>query len=158
MIMVYKHMMSKKRRIDVTNLGNLFIVDRIWTTLVALVSGGKLLLVLVKLVVSVGGVFFSPKMSEQTCTCVTNTNTRRSLHKVNFLSLFVFELLLQGKLLFYFHRRNHQTRTSNHGVTSNQSCLTLSSFILVWISFKVSVLTIKAFSHWQSNFRDSDIF
>lgn len=88
MIMVYKHMMSKKRRIDVTNLGKLFIVDRIWTTLVALVSGGKLLLVLVKLVVSVGGVFFSPKMSEQTCTCVTNTNTRRSLHKVNFLYLF----------------------------------------------------------------------
>lgn len=158
MIMVYKHMMSKKRRIDVTNLGKLFIVDRIWTTLVALVSGGKLLLVLYKLVVSVGGVFFSPKMSEQTCTCVTNTNTRRSLHKVNFLSLFVFELLLQGKLLFYFHRRNHQTRTSNHGVTSNYSCFTLSSFILVWISSNVSVLTIEAFSQWQSNFRDSDIF
>lgn len=158
MIMVYKHMMSKKRRTDVTNLGNLFIVDRIWTTLVALVSGGKLWLVLVKLVVvSVGGVFFSPKMSEQTCTCVTNTNTRRSLHKVNFLSLFVFELLLQGKL-FYFHQRYHQTRTSNHGVTSNYSCFTLSSFILVWISFKVSVSTIKAFSQWQSNFRDSDIF
>lgn len=137
MIMVYKHMMSKKHRTDVTNLGNLFIVDRIWTTLVSLVSGGKLWLVLVKLVVvSVGGVFFCPRMSEQTCTCVTNTNTRRSLHKVNFLSLFVFELLLQGKLLFYFHQRNHQTRTSNHGVTSNQSCLTLSSFILVWISFK----------------------
>lgn len=158
MIMVYKHMMSKKHRIDVTNLGKLFIVDRIWTTLVALVSGGKLLLVLVKLVVSVGGVFFSPKMSEQTCTCVTNTNTRRSLHKVNFLSLFVFELLLQGKLLFYFHQRYHQTRTSNHGVTSNYSCFTLSSFILVWISSNVSVLTIEAFSQWQSNFRDSDIF
>lgn len=157
MIMVYKHMMSKKRRTDVTNFGNLFIVDRIWTTLVALVSGGKLLLVLVKLVVSVGGVFFSPKMSEQTCTCA-NTNTRRSLHKVNFLSIFVFELLLQGKFLFYFHQRYHQTRTSKHGVTSNYSCLTLSSFILVWISFKVSVLTIKAFSQWQSNFRDSDIF
>lgn len=142
MILVYKHMMSKKRRTDVTNLGNLFIVDRIWTTLVALVSGGKLWLVLV----SVGGVFFSPKMSEQTCTCVTNTNTRRSLHKVNFLSLIVFELLLQGKLLFYFHQRYHQTRTSNHGVTSNYSCLTLSSFILVWISSNVSVLTIEAFS------------
>lgn len=144
--MVYKHMMSKKRRTDVTNLGILFIVDRIWTTLVALVSGGKLWLVKL-VVVSVGGVFFSPKMSEQTCTCVTNTNTRRSLHKVNFLSLFVFELLLQGKLLFYFHQRYHQTQEkSNHGVTSNYSCLTLSSFILVWISSNVSVLTIEAFS------------
>lgn len=87
MIMVYKHMMSKKRRTDVTNLGNLFIVDRIWTTLFALVSGGKLLLVLGKLVVVSVGVFLSPK------------NVRANmymLHKVNFLSLFVFELLLQG--------------------------------------------------------------
>lgn len=149
MIKVYKHMMSKKRRTDVTNLGNLFIVDRIWTTLFPLVSGGKLSLVLVKLVVVSVGVFLSPK------------NVRANmymLHKVNFLSLFVFELLLQGRLLFYFHQRYHQTQTSNHGVTSNYSCLTLSSFILVRISFKVSVLTIKAFSQWQSNFRDSDIF
>lgn len=113
MIMVYKHMMSKTCRTDVTNWGNLFIVGMIWTTLVALVPGGKLL-VLVKLIaVSVGGVFFSPKMSEQTSARVTNTNMRRLRHKGNFLSLLVLELLLQGKLLFYFHQRYHQTWTSN---------------------------------------------
>jgi len=92
MIMVYKHMMRKKRRIDVTNLGNLFIVDRIWTTLVALVSGGKLLLVLVKLVVSqfLLVVFPSVQKCQSKHVHVWQIQTREDCFTRSIFSLYLF--------------------------------------------------------------------
>ena len=101
MIMVYKHMMSKTCRTDVTNWGNLFIVGMIWTTLVALVPGGKLL-VLVKLIaVSVGGVFFQSKnVRANICTCDKQNMRKHKIASQRQFSLFIcFGVTLTRKIV-----------------------------------------------------------